>query len=156
VNNVELMLQAIDRDPDDLTAVGALTDLLYEDRGMTWTEAERYSENAVRAARDARDLAAAAALLRAEQPWHGELCRDILNACGLSADTVAQIIIAPGEAQPRFSNPLWGNAERFWVETTVTVGALWILRHCRKQPWRWTVRSASPITGKPKRKRAKK
>lgn len=156
MNNVQLMLQAIDRDPDDLTAVGALTDLLYEDRGMTWTEAERYAENAVQASRDARDLAAAATLLRADQSWHAELCRNILNAAGLSADTVAQIIIAPGNVQPRFSNPVWGNAERFWVETTVTVGALWVLNHCRKQPWRWVDRPSATTSKKPKRKRAKK
>ena len=78
MSDVQGLLDAIARDPDDLTAVCALVDALMDERDMLRSEADQHAERALLAARDARDMASAAELLRGEQPWYAELLTDIL------------------------------------------------------------------------------
>jgi hypothetical protein len=134
MNNVDAMLAYIERDPDNLTAVAALTDLLIEERDMTRSEADRFAERAVQAIRDARDVAAAAELLQSHQPWYAELIGDIFEQCKLPRNTVANLIVAPGCSMPNFGDPTPVPDDRFWFETTVIVGASWLLRYWRENP----------------------
>jgi len=131
VNNVDELLAALHREPDDLTAVAALTDALIEERDMQPTEAARHAEHAMQVARDARDLAAAATLLRPAAPWHAALVRDIKRACWVTDSAVAVIIIVNGDGKPQASacEPTEPGAE--WWGITITVGARWVLHHFR-------------------------
>lgn len=155
MSNVEGLLKAIDRDPDDLTAVAALTDALMEERDMLHTEAEKYAERALQAARDVRDIAAAAALMTLDHPFHVELLVEIFETCGLPAGTEASILIATGEEPPRYHCEPRKTAEGYWSTLTIVVGARWLTALVRgKIAWRRAMHEhfASLITNK----RAKK
>lgn len=132
MSRVQACLDYLDRDPDDLTVVCGLIDALIEERDMTRYEADRYAERARQAALDARDVAAAADLLKSGQAWHDELVGDVIEEAGLPRDTVAQIVVGPGEGHPRFTNPPDRPATGFWYETTVVVGARWLTAYWRR------------------------
>lgn len=137
MTNVELMLKAVESNPDDLTAVWSLTEALMEERDMTRSEADRFAERAVQSVLDVRDLAVAADLMKAEQPWHAELIRDIRDHCHLSDLDLAQILLTPGEAPPRFSHAMMPQGECWWLGITVLVGARWLISYYRRNPSLW-------------------
>lgn len=134
MNTVDAMLKYIERDPDNLIAVAALTDLLMEERDMHRSEADRFAERAVQSIRDARDVAAAAELLQAHQPWFAELVGDLFEQCHLPRNAVATVVVAPGHSMPNFGDTVPVPGDRFWCETTVLVGASWLLRYWRENP----------------------
>lgn len=143
MNNVELLLLSINQDPDDLTAVCALTDALIEERDMQRSEADRHAERVVQAVRDARDLAEAARLMRPEQPWHDELVTDIMSACG-SPLLSGTIIVVTSDMTPFVSGSLQHGQGRAWFNPTITVGAQWLIRHFRSNPSLYLVAPPAP------------
>ncbi len=131
MSNVELMLSAIAHEPDDLTAACMLIDALMDERDMWRSEAEAYAEKAITAARDARDIRAAADLLRKEQPWYNELMRDILEACGLNHSVLAVVVVVPGDVKPLHAVQTHAHGAGWWTDHTITVGAVWVVHHFR-------------------------
>lgn len=134
MNNVELLLLSLEGNPDDLTAVACLTDALMEEQDMTRSEADRHAERAVESARNTRDLATAAELLKKEQPWYHELIRDILDRCGLSHALVASVVLIPGDSAPLHGEQRQHVASGWWTEHTITVGAMWVIKYWRSNP----------------------
>lgn len=129
--NVEMMVRAIEAEPDDLTAEWALTEALVEEREMTYPEAERHARNVVRSARDARDLAAAADLMTPDKPWHLELCTEIIQYCFLDPREGATIVVVAGNSMPVAASEHHWIEGNFFPTFTITVGALWVLGRFR-------------------------
>jgi hypothetical protein len=131
MSDVEYLLKAIERDPDDLTAVACLTDALMDERDYTRSEADRAAELAVQSTRDVRDLAQAARLLTEDNPVRSDLMRDIIARASVPAVMDAQIIITVGWAEPtaKYDTQQTGG---FWYPATVTVGASWVIQYHRR------------------------
>lgn len=134
MDNVDAMLKAIEQEPDDLTAERALTDLLVEERDMNPTEAARHAEQVMQTARDARDLAEAARLMQPHQLWHAELCLDIRRHLYLPDGFRCVVVIVAGSEPPRLCPACPAPAPPLWHDSTITVGALWVIRHWRGNP----------------------
>lgn len=134
MDDVDAMVRAIEQEPDDLTAVGALTDMLQELRDMTYTEALNRAEEVVQTARDKRDLGEATRIVNSMQPWHKELTNDIRRMCEIGDNEPFSLLLVPGDGQPVAFFDQVVNAVEFWMQCTVTVGALWVIRHFRKNP----------------------
>lgn len=134
MDDVDAMVKAIEREPDDLTAELALTDMLVELRDMHHTEAAAHAATVMQTARDARDLAEGARLMEPKQPWHDELVKDICFAARLYNVVDALVVLVPGDAVPVSASSYTVNGSNWDRQFSVSVGALWVIRHYRANP----------------------
>lgn len=151
MNNVNLLVAAIDRDPDDLVCGLALVDALIEERDCTRSEAERYMSAVVQSARDARDMATAAALIRPGAPYREQLLDLIVINCVEGQPPGDRVIVGPGDTRPQLSAD-WAMSpadERPW-NATIVVGALWVIHQYREYAHLW-----APAPPPKKRRRAR-
>jgi len=150
VNNVDEMVKAIEREPDDLTAVCALTDALIEEREMTVSEARRHAEQVVETARSARDLANATALLCKGSPMREVLLAWIVGTGDADTDDMTSVITVVGGAPPLVVAPHPDQSANVIAREFVMVGATWILKQVRTVRH---LREAHARLNKPARKR---
>lgn len=127
MSDVDTLLLMLQKDPDTVTGVCMLVDALMYERDMTRSEADRHAQIAQQSARDARDLAAAAELLRPGSESR-EMLLDVISVYSASGmDERTKMIVIPGSAAPELTgrNPILATGAYF--AQVVTVGALWIL-----------------------------
>jgi len=134
MDTVDYLIAGLRKDPDDLTGERALTDALVEVRDMQPTEAAEHARRTMQELRDARDLSAAAELLRADQDWHTELVHDIIRYCFLDPMEGANIVVVCGDSFPVAATEHQPVGGGYFRAHTITVGALWVIRHWRNNP----------------------
>lgn len=132
MNTIDLLVQAADRDPDDLTLEMAIRDALVDLRDMTFPEAEQHAAKVMQSARDARDLFNATQLLHPDHV-HREHLLDLMSmtvGCGMDERTC--FVIVPGGSLIIVTGSNFNQNTRAWFANTVTVSARWVLDTYRK------------------------
>jgi len=133
MDRVTLLAAHVAAVPEDKCAALALVDLLQEDEGLPVRQAFRRVAGIMRAAAQARDLARAAELLRVESDAFIDLRESIRAECSLHRITYFTIVVVPGRQWPRLHHRPTTLKGSYWVETTVTVGARWVLAERMRQ-----------------------
>lgn len=126
MSNSETLTKLLTDAPEDDITAYLLADALMEDRDMSRSEATRIVLQVRLAGYDARDLAAAAALIHADAAERSVCLSLIFAACRNAPARSANIILVPGDTGPRSTSAYRNSASGWWYDWTVTVGAAWL------------------------------
>ena len=127
-----MMYEAFERECDDGAFMRAFIDCYEEQSHEPHGDCVRIAVKLRRTVRRARDLVAAAKLIRVDRPGWINLRESIRRMTSLHLNTAFTVVLFDGN-KPPCPLPHWiQGGSGWWLEMTVTVGANWILReHAR-------------------------
>lgn len=143
MSDVDILAKLVVDNPDNVVVAMMLQDELMNERDYQPTEAVRHVERIQADGRAARDLATATRVLSSDSPYRDQLRRACIVAAGAKSDVTVEIMIVPGDRYPTRRATVPHDVTNYWDESTVIVGAEWIVRRYRLLPaMKWPNRSA--------------
>jgi hypothetical protein len=99
MNDVMLMVRAVEINPDDQASVAALTDAIMEQENCERHQANAEVKTILATVRAGRDVANAAQLVARDYPARSTIVGELCGACGTIEDTPVIVIVVPGHGR---------------------------------------------------------
>ncbi len=100
MNDLDMLIDLVEHNPDAMLYQEMLTDELMERRDMIRSEADRHAHGIAKKARDARDLTDAAAIMTKPTAVTRATMASLIHTLGERGDRVNSLILIPGESGP--------------------------------------------------------